>query len=89
MYSDSRDDKIGHRVRRCLANVPLQPRRLIIAPAAVGCKRCYAAPRRLKESLFQRRLLSRSSWICLEASSTCISTMRRPNSAVALAGLPT
>jgi hypothetical protein len=36
-------DKVGHAICRCLANVPLQPRRLIIAPAAVGCKRMLAS----------------------------------------------
>lgn len=36
----------------------------------------------------QRRLLTRSPWICLTASSTCISRIRLPNNAVALAGLP-
>ena len=30
--------------RLCLANVPLQPRRLMIAPDAVGCKRMLGRP---------------------------------------------
>jgi hypothetical protein len=49
-------------IRPAVQRSAFQPRRLMIAPAAAGCKRCYAAAIERSRS-FGREKLSRHLWI--------------------------